>query len=489
MTPLQPLSKPVVTPPEPATPVVESESEPEAARTPLLSFDDLEDPEKFTAVRRVPLLDVHDDPETGRVDHSLLRLLAKNCNDRVAQGNFPSVILGHTKMRPVERDGEMVQAKDDDEQRQPPPVGYAVGFHVGDFQGRPCLYADLHIQNGDLEYSRTFPHRSVERIDPAPGVENPDPADNFIDRIALLRTPPRRDLGILHYAASDRSLRRTRYARDFSSPSSPTKQPPAPPAQPVEDLNAMDEQTPDIKELVRQALAEALPGALRQALSEAAETEESAVDGAEPGADDYSPEQYDNPGYDPAMYDEPEEAPYEDPEAELEQRRNAYEAAAPGPDNTYVPSDGSIGVRRRPQAPPRERHRMQQDSDRIRRHQYERDLAERDRRIAELEHTNRRTLYERTLTQLEGEGYEIDRAAEMEELTPDSPQGYEAKQEARIRKCYRRNPIGQPTVRTEAPDVTDAPQVLSRKDQEKIFAYAGVKGLTYAAAKKDLGFK
>src|SRR4051794_8689853 len=94
----------------------------------LLSIEDLSDPRQFVTVPRVPILDVHDDDEHGRVDLALLRLLAKNTNGLVARGDPPAVALGHLKSKQtvcVEKKGVRRCVLGASESDQPEVVGYA----------------------------------------------------------------------------------------------------------------------------------------------------------------------------------------------------------------------------------------------------------------------------------------------------------------------------------------------------------------------------
>jgi hypothetical protein len=174
------------------------------AMPPLIHPHELHD-DQYVTVKSVPILDAHDDdPERGVVDERLLKLLAANSNRLVESGNPPALILGHTRpkeTREVERNGVKARIVGVRETDQPPIIGHASGFRVASYAGRPCLHADFHYRAKDAEYARTFPYRSVERLEPPKGVR--DPSSHAVDRIALLRTPPQRDLGIVRYERDD----------------------------------------------------------------------------------------------------------------------------------------------------------------------------------------------------------------------------------------------------------------------------------------------
>jgi hypothetical protein len=169
-----------------------------ASANPLMTEHDLGDPRQFLRVSRVPLLDVHDDPEHGKVDEPLLHLLARNSNDRARRGDPAALTLGHTKRKHsvilVRPDGSKVVFPGAAEADQPAVVGYAKNYVVAPFRGRACLHGDFFVYRKYAEEARGYPWRSVERLEPNNDSAHPgDMADHLIDRIALLRTAPRRD--------------------------------------------------------------------------------------------------------------------------------------------------------------------------------------------------------------------------------------------------------------------------------------------------------
>lgn len=166
----------------------------------ILTIRDLEDPDRFIRVEDVPLLDAHSDEERGDVDGDLLRLLARNTNDRAARGEFAPVLLGHT-----------VDGDDFPEVHQPPCVGYASGLRVGRYNGLPCLFGNLYIHKEQYSRLPTYPHRSVERM------KGNSEDINWIDAVSLLRKAPERPLGKLSYSRSGLpdGAAMVRYARDL----------------------------------------------------------------------------------------------------------------------------------------------------------------------------------------------------------------------------------------------------------------------------------
>lgn len=143
----------------------------------------------YVTVPAVPLLDEHVlTDRTGQteavIDAAFLNVVAANNNARVERtGDATPLVIGHT------RDGAP-------ETEQPPLVGYATNFRVGDFDasGRQALFADFHVRRDRGDVLRDYPRRSVELW-----VKKQE-----IDPISLLgATTPERDLGILKYSRRD----------------------------------------------------------------------------------------------------------------------------------------------------------------------------------------------------------------------------------------------------------------------------------------------
>ncbi|MBX6315857.1 MAG: hypothetical protein IRY99_23535, partial [Isosphaeraceae bacterium] len=157
-----------------------------------LSPPALEDPRQFLHRPDVPILLEH--PETG-LTLERLQLLADNGNRRAAYGNFPQILIGHTK-------------DDQPEEQQPRCVGYARNFGIGDFEGKPALLVDFFIKRSEAERCGEYPHRSAEVW------RGPRPEHWVIDHISLLKTSPRFDLGMItrYSRRGDRNRQRLRYA-------------------------------------------------------------------------------------------------------------------------------------------------------------------------------------------------------------------------------------------------------------------------------------
>jgi len=181
----------------------------------------------------------------------------------------------------------------------------------------------------------------------------------------------------------------------------------------------------------------------------------------------------------------------------VEENREQYAAAEPGCNNVFAP--GMAGD-------DKEKRRMYEQSEAIRR-------VQQDQRIKRLEDENaaiidelmatrfekRRLNYERDLVQCEAEGFEIDRVAELEALTPETPPDYEdAHINGRIRKFYRRsaaNTNGKSHVdvaAVEVPAHANGKAPKGKADLEAVFAHLAEKGMSpnrvnYEKAKVELG--
>jgi len=180
----------------------------------------LDDPAKFRTIRRVAVLDAHEtllktiyDPAAispanpgGKVKRALaadaadLAVLAHNANARVQAGSPPVLQLGHTPQ------------EDLPELDWPRHVGFASNFRVEPLAGIPALYADLSYLASEFDEAATFPRLSVERV----GWMTPE--THQIDRIALLRRRPDRDLPAVPYGHGSKPLPRILYSKEIDLP-------------------------------------------------------------------------------------------------------------------------------------------------------------------------------------------------------------------------------------------------------------------------------
>ena len=153
-----------------------------------VSPPNLSDPKLFECRPGVPILDTHD--RAGRdVDEARLRLVAKNSNARAAAGELGLLLIGHT-------------TDDGKETDQPPLVGFVRNYQLSTWQGKPCILADLYYRK-DKPQAFEFPRRSVEVM-----YSDRDPANNYVDAVALLVRRPERGLGLVAYRSQGRRLER-----------------------------------------------------------------------------------------------------------------------------------------------------------------------------------------------------------------------------------------------------------------------------------------
>ena len=100
------------------------------------------------------------------------------------------MLLGHTDDHAREAD-------------QPPVVGYMKNYRMGEHNGRPCILSDLFYEKADAtRLMKNFPRRSAEVF-----YSDKDPAENYLDGLALLVRPPARELGLVTYASGKQKER------------------------------------------------------------------------------------------------------------------------------------------------------------------------------------------------------------------------------------------------------------------------------------------
>ena len=170
----------------------------------------------YRVIPRVPIFDAHapitkqardpkeiseENPE-GLVevevgaDEDDLREMAANANAECGRGRPPSLQIGHTRL------------EDLPEPYLPRHVGFTANHQVGTFEGRPCLFADLHVLASQYAEASTYPRPSAERF----GWD--EPGRQGIKAVALLRREPERDLGLIPYKREGGGVSLLCYARD-----------------------------------------------------------------------------------------------------------------------------------------------------------------------------------------------------------------------------------------------------------------------------------
>ena len=174
-----------------------------AVKPRILTLAALRDPSRYTLVPHVPMLDVHEhiNDEKPEVDAKLLELIARNTNERIRNLAIPAGNAGHTC-----DPGHGCREED-----QPETIAYVVNWEVDEFNGRPCLYADVYYKNSKLGKAKELPYRSVERY------ISDRPERNFIDAVSFQKSAPERDLGVLEFYGRSMEPGDTivRYGRDM----------------------------------------------------------------------------------------------------------------------------------------------------------------------------------------------------------------------------------------------------------------------------------
>lgn len=150
-------------------------------RVAQLTPPELDNPAKFVLRRDVPILTLR---KSEGISLARLHDIARNGNRRAARGNFAQILVGHT-------------SDNGPEHKQPPCIGFARNFGVGDFAGGPALLVDFYIKAPYRQLAGDYPHRSAELW------SGPKRKHWVIDHISLLKISPRFDLGLI-----------TRYARE-----------------------------------------------------------------------------------------------------------------------------------------------------------------------------------------------------------------------------------------------------------------------------------
>jgi hypothetical protein len=510
-----------------------------APTPPLLTQEDLDDPERFVTLPGVPLLDVHDHPAKGDVTLGMLRAHCTNMARQAAEGQFPAVTLGHLRpkqTREVEKGGVKVRVLGHAEHEQPRIVGYASRGRLGRYLGRPCLFGDLHYHRHLYDEAAENPFVSVERLEPGEdegdgdgdgkpaGDVAPDDPAHRIDRVALLRTPPERPLGIIRYEAdcatdsearaeaeAGRALRRVAYAGDFTRlPVAPLHEPEPPaPAAGSATTPPPDPEDPDMPAEVTAPAADDQPltmGAFRSMLPEiTAAIRESLLspEGLPPGEhdDETAPQYYADDDEIPADPAEEMEQPPAAAEEEVEpgSSRVPYGGAGcsePGPGNVFTPTNGE---------PPPKKKEKKDMVDRVEYARMERRVGESEEMIAylfsqlEQERLDKRRLaYEASMKDLiDNDGRAIDVAEELAELTeaasrlkPEELDAWQERRLARMQKYERRADYGRNHRLPVAPASPGAvaPGVIANKDQmREVVDLAMRKGISIPDAKKELG--
>lgn len=314
---------------------------------------------------------------------------------------------------------------------QPQIVGWAKDLKVHRLYntGRKAIFATCRFLKDKVELAKKFPRRSVELW----------LNKMLIDPISLLgATTPERHLGLLKFSAGGHTY-------TTESPEEPMEH---------EELVAavLDalEKT-DVWQFMRQKMEEESGG-------QEASPEEPGMDGPPPGDDGAPPEpEGEGEGDTPMPMEEPPEEPVR--ESAMASGSNCF---TPGMDKARMSADQLRGQLFRFQAKEQEREKE------VKKLRLKLSMVER----------------EKDLIQLENEGYDFDRAEELEYVASLSKERY-TQHLALIRKRYRAAPVNRvrhSAGRNPGPTPNKRPQTQA---QEAI-SLATSKGISYAAALQEL---
>lgn len=343
-----------------------------------------------------PLRDTNGEPKVKktlvRFDRRRLTEIADASNRREREtGDCCPLIIGHTNPdRPETEQGEL--------------VGYARQFRLGQFgpARKLAILSTWYIRKDKVETARKYPRRSVELWE----------LENVLDPISLVIRTPERDLGLLTY---ERKHGRRIYTMEPPVPDRDERDERDEPREDHPAAKTPPEVTPEPELPEHEDMAAKFAKAL---WSHPLMRHLARKYAAECGIDPDHPEHYEAT---------PAPAP----------------ATPASGTNTTVPSREPA---RRPDQE-EEVRRMTKEQDAIRYSRLEMENKALKERLDALEQSNRqnalqftRTQRERDLIQLEAEGYQFDRAEELDTVADLDSAKY-AKHLDRARKYYRRSPI------------------------------------------------
>jgi hypothetical protein len=164
---------------------------------------DLEDPAKYLKITDVPIFTTFKasrlNPDTGKtepidIDPEKIKAVVETQQKlERGTGGIPRITPGHTLKDPKTPEG-----------KQPPPWGWSKSWRFSQFNGKPTIFGTLYFSKaltpddstGERKYvvpaddARTYPYRSPEYYD----------GEGEITGVALLRRDPQLDLGVLTYS-------------------------------------------------------------------------------------------------------------------------------------------------------------------------------------------------------------------------------------------------------------------------------------------------
>jgi hypothetical protein len=355
-----------------------------------------------------------------RFDRKRLEEIAARCNARDATGSLSPLAIGHTVPDRYDDEGNLIERVPED--KQPEGVGYARRYSVA-YDGskrRHVLKTDFYVRRERMDYARSFPRVSVELWD----------KHGVIDPISLLRRTPARDIGQWTYGRDGLVLR---YSRELQMD------------EPIEGDDL------------------ALPGGAPGADAPPEPSHEEKLD-------QYMRHCYSHPhaGYVAQHYAMPAEGADLAPPADPMGAEPADPTAPPdaGGDEPIMNSAASAtngGIpRQHARKGPRSQAAM--DAERIQYSRERRELEELRKKVAGLEKANAEETARRYVTQLVGEGYELDADEEVRQFAAlGEPE--RVKRADHVRRYYRQAPVGYampvPTADRRKEDGDDRPGVVT----------------------------
>jgi hypothetical protein len=374
--------------------------------------------------REIAILDEHDlVDDDGNVVMSLtadkLNKIADNNNRRIEEtGDETPIVIGHTKDDAVEK-------------AQPEIVGWAKRFTVKPLfnTGRKAIWVMARFMKNKIDKVKNFPRRSVELW----------LRKMMVDPISLLgATTPERDLGVLKFANGDHRYS-TPTVSDTSTP--------------------MNDNVDSIVQKVLQALQQTdVWKAMEAQMGQGEQVPQDDGLGGDEGGDmplDDEPIPGDGGGDDVPLDDDLEDEPKQ------------YNAVA------GYPSGSNVAI------PAGDRKRMQRDQKRGQLARLQASHKQLMKQNADLLLRFQRSEREKDLIQLESEGFQFDRAEELEDLAA-LPDNVYRKRLNLIRKRYSKAPVGGRGFHTVTE--TRGGKERTRDQVQGVIEYAQKHGLSYEQA-------
>jgi len=475
-----------------------------------LAYDDptsvdnhrFDDPSLWHIVRRVPVFDAHSEeyeepvlkngkPQLDADGKPLvvkkrrtfgpqeLQEIARNSNSREAgSGDLCPLTIGHTLTSGPETE-------------QPDIAGYARNFSVGRFGPAKKLgvLADFYIKRELLDEVRKYPRRSVELW----------PTDMVLDPIALLKRTPQRDLGTLTYnkkrpevIAYQRRTGRLIYQME-DDVDTPVKSVPDDLEHDMDgdgDVDDRDEGIDAHSDAVAKSVMKMMnahPVWKYMCSKYAAEgggnngfvPDDDGIDvsGAGAGKSQYAANggakgnaamwaQVDDAGE--HLKDEDGESSYEDMAGDWHQKEKGKNGKWVWKKASKKQKDG-------------EAVRMTRDSEAIRYAKLEQEVQALREENQQAKRYAREQECERIVAQLEAEGYDLDRAAEVKRMA-DLDKAERAAHIAYVRKYHRQNVTNNRLIRTAPLDDAGSKKAYSKERVQKAIALAESGDMTYEEA-------